>query len=150
MGRERELAILDTVWQQVQEGRGQVLGLVGAPGIGKSRLLAAVRQHLALPGVTYLESHCLAYGSATPYLPVLDWLRAYGEIAPGESLDTGLTKLDRLLQQAGIPPETGRPALLPLLGVPVESAGLAERQAPVRKAQTFEMLLRLFIHDRQQ
>jgi DNA-binding NtrC family response regulator/tetratricopeptide (TPR) repeat protein len=150
VGRERELAILDTVWQQVQEGRGQALGLVGAPGIGKSRLLAAVRQRLALPGVTYLQSHCLAYGSATPYLPVLDWLRAYGGIAPGESLDTGLSKLDRLLQRAGIPPETGRPALLPLLGVPVESAGLAERQAPVRKAQAFEMLLRLFIHDRQQ
>ena len=57
------------------QGQGQVLGIAGEPGIGKSRLLYEFRQSLGEQPVTYAEGHCLAYGSATPYLPVQDLLR---------------------------------------------------------------------------
>jgi hypothetical protein len=76
VGRERELEILHARLAQAAGGQGQSVGIVGEPGMGKSRLLAEWRQRLPAHGVTYLEGRCLSYGSATPYLPVLDWLRA--------------------------------------------------------------------------
>ena len=50
------------------QGQGQVLGLAGEPGIGKSRLLYEFAQSLRERSVTYCEGHCLAYGRPTPYL----------------------------------------------------------------------------------
>lgn len=73
VGRERELVILETVLAQVTAGQGQVVGILGAAGMGKSRLLAEWRQ-------------CLAYGGATSHLPVLDLLRAHCGITEGDPL----------------------------------------------------------------
>ena len=77
VGRTHELATLHAVLAQVVGGRGQAVGIVGEPGIGKSRLLLEWHQQLHAHGVAYLEGHCLSYGSAMPYLPVLDLLRAH-------------------------------------------------------------------------
>src|SRR5262249_57983341 len=74
VGRERELALLHALLAQVETGRGQVVGVVGEPGMGKSRLLYEFRQSLAGQRLTYLTGRCLSYGSTTPYLPVLDRL----------------------------------------------------------------------------
>ena len=62
VGRERELAMLHERLQHATQGQGQVLGLAGEPGIGKSRLLYEFRQSLGERPVTYCEGHCLAYG----------------------------------------------------------------------------------------
>jgi hypothetical protein len=70
LGRQRELVLLDAVLEQVKARRGQVVGLVGALGVGKSRLLYEFRQRLTGQRVRYAEGRCLAYGSVTPYLPV--------------------------------------------------------------------------------
>ena len=53
VGRTRELALLEAILEQVQAGQGQVVGLVGMPGIGKSRLLEEFRRSLADKRVTY-------------------------------------------------------------------------------------------------
>jgi DNA-binding winged helix-turn-helix (wHTH) protein/class 3 adenylate cyclase len=87
VGRAPELAALHAVLAQAVGGRGQSVGIVGEPGMGKSRLLAEWRQQLQARGVVYLEGHCLSYGSATSYLPVLDWLRASCGITPADSDD---------------------------------------------------------------
>jgi AAA ATPase domain len=75
LGRAHELATLQAALAQVEGGRGQVVGIIGEPGMGKSRLLAEWRQDLAAHEVTYLEGYCWSYGSAMPYLPVLDLVR---------------------------------------------------------------------------
>src|SRR5262245_64967782 len=87
VGRDHEVALLEAVVEQVTAGRGQVVGLVGPPGMGKSRLLAAVRQRLATQQIPYVEGRCLASGRATHYLPVLDLVRDY----------CGITEEDRPL-----------------------------------------------------
>src|SRR5262249_2810954 len=66
VGRARELAILDAVLAQVSAGHGHVVGLVGAPGLGKSRLLAEVCEHFRAQQIACCVGQCLAYGSATP------------------------------------------------------------------------------------
>ena len=69
VGRERELALLHDRLDAVEAGQGQVVALVGEPGIGKSRLLEEYRCSLLGRQMIYAEGHCLSYGSATPYLP---------------------------------------------------------------------------------
>ena len=98
LGRAHELATLQAVLAQVESGRGQVVGIVGEPGMGKSRLLAEWRQSLAAHEVTYLEGHCWSYGSAMPYLPVLDLLRAHCGITPADRLETMAEKVREGLQ----------------------------------------------------
>jgi class 3 adenylate cyclase/DNA-binding winged helix-turn-helix (wHTH) protein len=66
VGRERELALLYERLDAVGAGQGQVVALVGEPGLGKSRLLAEYRRSLVGREVRYVEGHCLSYGSATP------------------------------------------------------------------------------------
>jgi predicted ATPase len=150
VGREHEVALLEAVVEQVTAGRGQVVGLVGPPGMGKSRLLAAVSQRLATQQIPYVEGRCLAYGRATPYLPVLDLLRDYCGITEDDRPITLTEKVSRKLQQAGLDAEDSLPALLHLLGAPVRSAPFAALSAAMRKAQTFEILRHLFLKGGQQ
>jgi hypothetical protein len=76
VNRESELAILNNFLRQVENGHGQAVGLVGEPGIGKSRLLAEFRRQVTDGRVTWVEARCLSYGTAIPYLLVLDLLRS--------------------------------------------------------------------------
>ena len=75
VGRERELAMLHALLAHAEGGHGQVIGVSGDPGLGKSRLLYELRRSLCDRRVWYLEGHCVSYGSATPYLPVIDLAR---------------------------------------------------------------------------
>src|SRR5262249_59837371 len=59
VGRERELATLHALLAQAETGRGQVVGMVGEPGIGKSRLLYEFRQSLAGKRLNYPTGPCL-------------------------------------------------------------------------------------------
>src|SRR5262249_40094162 len=74
--RERGLVTLHSLVGRVQGGRGQVVGVVGEPGMGKSRLLEEFRRSLLGQPVIYLEGRCLSYSTAIPYGPVLELLRA--------------------------------------------------------------------------
>jgi DNA-binding winged helix-turn-helix (wHTH) protein len=66
VGRERELALLHERLTHAKRGQGQVVGIAGEPGIGKSRLLYEFAQSLRRQPVLYREGHCLAYASTTP------------------------------------------------------------------------------------
>jgi class 3 adenylate cyclase len=74
VGRERELATLRERFREVKAGRGQVVGIAGEAGIGKSRLVLEFRRALAQAGeaVTWLEGHCISFGQASPFLPLRD------------------------------------------------------------------------------
>ncbi|MGH8067256.1 MAG: sigma 54-interacting transcriptional regulator [Candidatus Entotheonellia bacterium] len=144
VGRERELGLMDAVLEQVQAGRGQVVGLVGAPGMGKSRLLAEFRQRLTGQCVRYAEGQCLAYGSGIPYLPILDLLRDYCGIVADDRPETLITKVRASLQHASLDPDASLPYFLHLLGLPIEADRLAHLSAEARKARTFEAMRQLF------
>jgi transcriptional regulator with AAA-type ATPase domain len=80
MGREREITTLRDNLAQVQGGRGQVVGIVGEPGVGKSRLLYEFHRRLRSDQILGLEADCSSYGAAVPYLPLLDLLKAYFQL----------------------------------------------------------------------
>ena len=80
IGRARELAVLGEILAQVARGRGQVVGLVGEPGVGKSRLMYEFTCALQAQGVLILEVSAVPYGQATPYLPMRELLQAYFQL----------------------------------------------------------------------
>jgi hypothetical protein len=74
--RRSELAVLKGFLRHVERGHAQVVGVVGEPGIGKSRLLAEFHRQLADGCVTWIEGRCVSYGAVIPYWLLLDLLRS--------------------------------------------------------------------------
>ena len=74
-GREQELTVFHDCLEKAMAGQGQFLTVVGAAGVGKSRLLFEFRHSLDREKVTVLEGRCQSYGAKTPYFPWLDALR---------------------------------------------------------------------------
>jgi AAA ATPase domain len=125
VGRERELTALHELLAQAAHGRGQVVGLVGEPGVGKSRLCYELTQAQRQHGWLILESSPVAYGKDIPYLPVLDLLKAYFQLDAGDVpqtiRDKVMSKLRRL--DEGLMPAL--PAVLALLDRPRGRSALA-------------------------
>ena len=146
VGRTQELALLHERLAQALGGQGQVIGIAGEPGMGKSRLLAEFVHSLRGRPVTCCEGHCLAYGSATPYLPVRDLLRQLWDL-PDAAPATAITAtVHQRLREAGVASEDEALVLLQLLDVPVDLAPSAALDPPMRKARTFALLWHVIRH----
>ena len=151
VGRVRELATLEALLEQVQEGYGHVVGIVGEPGMGKSRLLYEFYRRLDLEQVTYLEGHCLSYGSTTAYFAVLDVLRQVWGVAENDPPEVVTANVRAGFERAGVSLDEGTMYLLHLLGVPDGQEALAHLSPDAIKARTFATLRQLcFDSSRQQ
>ena len=143
VGRTREMALLQTSLAQVAQGQGQVMGIVGDPGMGKSRLLAEFRRSLAGQSVTYYAGQCLPDGQMTPYLPVRDVVRQHCGLRTTDLPRAVMAAVRRCVQEAGLRPEEATPALLQLLDIPVQDAAFTRLSPEERKAWTFRVLHQL-------
>jgi class 3 adenylate cyclase/DNA-binding winged helix-turn-helix (wHTH) protein/tetratricopeptide (TPR) repeat protein len=146
VGRTEELALLHARLAQVLGGQGQVVGIAGEPGLGKSRLLAEFVHRLRGLPVTAYEGHCLPYGRATPYLPVRDLLRqlwGLPDVAPAATITA---TVQEQLREAGVASDEEALLLLQLLDVPVDLASLAALDPPERKTRTFAVLRHIVRH----
>ena len=141
VGRARELAALHAIWAHVTRGQGQVVGVVGESGMGKSRLIAEFRQSLCSEPHTYLQGHCVSYGQTMPYQPVLTLLRHACGIAAGDRPAIMATKVRRRLHAVGIDPAVAAPYLLHLLGSASESERLAGLSPREYQASTLAVLV---------
>ena len=150
MGRDRELALLHERLAHAVQGHGQVVGIGGEPGMGKSRLLAEFHRSLAGQAVFYREGHCLPYSSTTPYFPVCSLFRQGGGITEADEPEVVTTKVQRYLKDAQLSSEDDAPVLLQLLDVPVDDERRTRWSPQERKAQTFALLRHLVLHDCQQ
>ncbi|MDJ0780902.1 MAG: adenylate/guanylate cyclase domain-containing protein [Desulfosarcinaceae bacterium] len=110
VGRKNSMATLVNAFEKTTSGSGQVVGLVGEAGVGKSRLLVEMRNRLPQGKYNYLEGHCLHYGGSMAYLPVQHILRTYFGIKEGEraalikkKMETKILGLDENLRGV-IPP----------------------------------------------
>ena len=150
VGRERELAILHERLAQVQGGQGQIVSIVGEPGIGKSRLFYEFSRQLRGRSVTYCVGRCLSYGTAMPYVPVINLLREVCGISDTDPPAVMAIKLLRCLQGVGMEPDEWAPYLQQLLGLPVAPEGLATLSPEAIKRRTFAALRQVLLARSQQ
>jgi predicted ATPase len=148
VGRKHELELLESRLASAVTGRGQVIGIAGEAGIGKTRLLFEFRQRLA--DVTYLEGHCLAYGNAMPYLPLLDLVRSACAITEADTPEAIGEKVEAALHAIGMDAEEAGPYLLQLLGVNDGTGPLALLSPEAIKARTFETLRQMALRSSRQ
>lgn len=147
VGRQREQEALEAALGRALEGDGQVVGLVGEPGVGKSRLAHEFTEHCAARGIAVRRTRAVAYGREIPLLPILELMRA--TLGVGESDDppaarariaAGFRGLDASLQE-------DLPLLFDFLGV-----GDPERPAPTIDPQARQRqllsLVRRFVQAR--
>jgi predicted ATPase len=150
VGRPDELAILRALLAQVEQGRGQVVGMIGEPGVGKSRLCYEfVRGSLALPW-RILETQGTAYGQATPYLPIIDLLKGYFRIDDRDDLTTMRDKVTAQLCRLDEALTPTAPAFLTLLDVPVGDSPWQALDPPQRRQRTLDALKRLLLRESHQ
>ncbi len=98
VGRERELDQLLDLWERAGEGRGQVALISADAGLGKSRLLSALRERLA-GGQSSVELQCSPFSSGSAFQPLVDSLQRSLELAEDDSAAARLEKLERGLAQ---------------------------------------------------
>jgi transcriptional regulator with PAS, ATPase and Fis domain/tetratricopeptide (TPR) repeat protein len=94
VGRERELRLLVERFQRAESGEGQVVLIVGEPGIGKSRLLHELRRQLG-SRATWVEGQALAFARSTPFHAVVDMLRRVLRIDDGDPEAVVIDKIER-------------------------------------------------------
>ena len=139
-GRRRELALLHDCLRRVEAGHGQVVGVVGEPGLGKSRLLYEFHASVPHDRVDWSEAYCVAYGRAVPYGPILELLRAQFHIEEGDNALQIQEKLRDGLHQLDPDIEPVLPFLESLFALPGADDALRHLDRIYRRQQTLEAI----------
>src|SRR6476619_1932920 len=100
VGREEELELLLRRWSKAKTGEGQVVLLSGEPGIGKSRLTAALLERLAAEPHTRLRYFCSPQRTDSALYPIISQMERAARFAPDDPAQAKLDKLDGLLAQS--------------------------------------------------
>jgi class 3 adenylate cyclase/predicted ATPase len=147
VGRQRELEQMRRALELTTAGYGQIVGVMGEPGVGKSRLF---HEFVGIYGHTpllVLRTFAVSYGQAFPYLPLIDLLKNYFQIVPSdderkrrEKIAGKVLMLDRALEDT-------LPYLFTLLNMAEPESAIAQMDAQIRKRWTSEAMKRIFVRE---
>ncbi|MGH8068064.1 MAG: AAA family ATPase [Candidatus Entotheonellia bacterium] len=149
VGRQAELAALHQALEKAGAGHGQVVAVIGEPGVGKTRLFHEFTHTSRAQGWLLLESRSTSYGKATPYLPVIDLLKAYVQLEERDEGQRMREKLTRRLLTLDPALRPTLPAFLALLEVPVEDASWQALDPSQRRQRTLDALKRVLLQESQ-
>jgi class 3 adenylate cyclase/predicted ATPase len=147
VGRASEVALLQERWAQVKDGMGHVVVLSGEAGIGKSRLVQVLKEHVAGEAHTRWECRCSPYHQYTALYPIIDLLQRALGWQPEDTAEEKLAKLEQMLRQSRLPLEETIPLCATLLSMPL----LEDRYPPLslspqrHKQKTLETLLAILL-----
>ncbi|HEX6901156.1 MAG TPA: protein kinase [Thermoanaerobaculia bacterium] len=144
VGREGELKVLLQRWTLVQAGESQVVLISGEAGIGKSRLVGALREELAADAIRWLTCYGAAHARSSPFQAVIDFLRR-NWLRPAASPADELTLLEALLLDYGLPSDD-LPFLAGLLSLPPPDGTAPLPASPeTQRQRTLEALVNFFL-----
>jgi class 3 adenylate cyclase/tetratricopeptide (TPR) repeat protein len=143
VGRASEMARLEETLTRAAEGNYQVIGVVGEPGVGKSRLCDEFARSVVARGITLRRGAGVSHGREVPLLPVLALLRDYFGIAEGDSPSQVREKISDRLLGLGQDLRDDLPLLFDFLEVPDPDRPAARLDAEARLQRVFEVLRRV-------
>jgi predicted ATPase len=142
VGRDEEIDLLLRRWARAKAGDGQVVLISGEPGIGKSRITAALAERLHAEPHVRLRYFCSPYHQDSALYPFMDQLGRAAEFGRDDTPATKLEKLEVLLALAA-PPDEDLALLADLLSLPASGRHPLPNLTPQRKKErTLEALLR--------
>jgi class 3 adenylate cyclase/tetratricopeptide (TPR) repeat protein len=146
VGREREMVAMAGALEQAMAGHGQIVAAVGEAGAGKSRLMYEFKATIP-DGCKVLEAYSVSHGKASAWLPVIELLKSYFEIADedddsrrSEKVEAKVRALDPALAET-------LPYILSLLGVAGAGAQLAMMDAQIKRRRTLEAIKRILVRE---
>ncbi|MGE0680846.1 MAG: adenylate/guanylate cyclase domain-containing protein [Candidatus Binatia bacterium] len=146
IGRQAEWRQLKQALEQTKNGQGCIVGMQGAPGVGKSRLFHEFKVKAA-SGCLVLETFSVSHGKAYAYLPLIELLKSYFQITVQdderkrrEKITGKVLTLDRGLEDT-------LPYLFALLGVEEANSPLPQLDSQIRRRRTFGAVVRLLFHE---
>jgi TOMM system kinase/cyclase fusion protein len=146
VGREQELALLRERWEQVREGAGHTVVLTGEAGIGKSRLVEALKQDLGSESHTRWECRCSPYHQDSALYPVIDLFRRIFGFDRKDLAEVMLAKVETVLERHRVARPESVSLWASLLSVPLPAHYPALTLSPPRQKQkTLEAVLALIL-----
>ena len=146
VGRERELATMAGALEQARAGHGQIVAAVGEAGAGKSRLMYEFKATIP-DGCKVLEAYSVSHGKASAWLPVIELLKSYFEIADEDDDSRRSAKVEAKVR--GLDPALAEtlPYILSLLGIAGAGALPAMMDAQIKRRRMLEAVKRIIIRE---
>ena len=146
VGREHEMAATGGALEQAMAAHGQIVAAVGEAGAGKSRLMYEFKATIP-DGCKLLEAYSVSHGKASAWLPVIELLKSYFEIADEDDDSRRSEKVEAKVR--GLDPVLAEtlPYILSLLGIAGAGQSLAMMDAQVRRRRTLEAIKRIIIRE---
>jgi predicted ATPase len=119
VGREQEIGLLFERWEQAKAGQGQVVLLTGDAGIGKSRLVQVLKDHVANEPHVRWECRSSEHSQNTALFPLVELFQRILRFEARETPDEKLGKLEHALSQYRLPLEESVPLVAPVLSLPL-------------------------------
>jgi predicted ATPase len=146
VGRQREMEQLQQALAHAKAGHGQIVGTMGEPGLGKSRLFYEFKL-LSQRGCLVLETFSVSHGKAYPYLPLIDLLKNYFQFTVQdddrrrrEKITGRVLTLDRSLEDIV-------PYLFFLLGIADPTSPLQQMDPQIRRRRILDAIKRLVVRE---
>lgn len=149
VGRDKEIEVLKKASSGAKSGFGQVVGIVGEAGVGKSRLLLEFTRQLRSDKYIYLEGSCRYYGESIAYLPLLEILRAFFNITGEERESIIKKRINKKIGQLDSGMLQLVPPLQEILGLSVDDEEYRGLEATQKRERIFEAIRDILLRQSQ-
>jgi class 3 adenylate cyclase/predicted ATPase len=142
VGRQEELGLLTRSWEATKQGHGQVVLIQGEGGIGKSRLLEALREQIHGEDYIWVAHRCSPYHINSPLYPIIEHMKRVIGWKPEDDTERKLEKLEAALGRQSLPLDEAVPLYAELMSLPLPQGRYAplELTALQQREQTLDAL----------
>jgi class 3 adenylate cyclase/tetratricopeptide (TPR) repeat protein len=145
LGREAEMSRLERLLERAEARHGQVVGVVGEAGVGKSRLMWEFTRASRTEGWLLLEMPAASHTKPTPYAPVTTMLQAYFQVEPEDDVATTRTRVAERTRELDPQLHWAVPAFLALGNIPTEDSEWQALEPSERRRRIFAAVTRVVL-----